>query len=168
MYKYPESLDLQVWSFKSMQAAGWARRISWSLECKTNIYTKTTSSCSSGLSLAYGNFNYGLGFQATLALAGALAPSAASTPAPPRPWLWRLRSCCLSHLTSCPSEWLLHSLLASEPVGQGAMQGSVEKRRPTWGSAPVLSPPLEMESTVCGTASYPYPQLKVKCFFPPK
>lgn len=131
-----------------------------------NIHTKTTSSCSSGLSLAYGNFNNGLGFQANLALTGDLAPSGAPTPAPPRPWLWRrLRSCCLGHLTSCPSERLLHSLLASEPVGQGAMQGRVGKRRPAWGSAPVLSPPWEMESTVCGTASFPHPQLKVNCFF---
>lgn len=152
-----------------MQAAGWARRISWSLECKMNIHTKTTSSCSSGLSLSCGKFNYGLGFQANLTLAEALAPSAAPMPAAPRPWVWRrLRSCCLSHLTSCPSERLLHSLLASEPVGQGAMQGNVGKRRPAWGSAPVLSPPLEMESTVCGTASYPHPQLKVKYFFFPE
>ena len=50
-----------------------------------SIHTNTISSYSGGLSQAYRD--YSLGFQTGLGSVGALAPSAALAPAPPRQWL---------------------------------------------------------------------------------
>lgn len=133
-----------------------------------SIQTKTTSSYSGGLSLAYQNLDYALGFQANLSSCrgsgsfGCISTTSSKTVAVRKVETCNGKLVFLSHLMSCPSEnYCSPSCPPSRWEWSCAGEPWAQETHLRLSPSPQLT--LGMgEFTAWGTTSYPCPQLKAK------
>ena len=177
LHKYQElmnaklALDVEIATYHKL-LEGEENRLEPGVQ-NMSTHTKTTSSYPGGLSQAYGNLNYGLGFQASLGSGGGPGSfSCSSTSSSKTVVVKKIETCdeklVSESLMSCLSEGPLQSPLSSEPVGEELCRGAVGTRDPPEAQTQPSAQPWGGGAYCLGDGLLPRPPTKsqIKCFFP--